>query len=74
MKHLSLSTDPAIHERVRKRYLEYLTNIIDGLDTTQTWETARLVLRSKSKNLPQKYHLYLEQCAEAHFRGVWRLP
>lgn len=74
VKHLSLSTDPAIHERVRKRYLEYLTNIIDGLDTTQTWETARLVLRSKSKNLPQKYHLYLEQCAEAHFRGVWRLP
>ncbi len=74
VKHLSLSTDSAIHERVRKRYLEYLTNITDGLDTTQPWETARLVLRSKSKNLPQRYHVYLEQCAEAHFRGIWRLP
>jgi len=74
VKHLALSTDPAIHERVRKRYLEYLTNIIDGLDASQPWETARLALRSKSKNLPQRYHMYLEQCAEAHFRGVWRLP
>jgi transcriptional regulator with PAS, ATPase and Fis domain/CHASE2 domain-containing sensor protein len=74
VKYLALSNDPAIHERVRKRYLEYLTNIIDGLDASQPWETARLVLKSKSKNLPQRYHIYLEQCAEAHFRGIWRLP
>lgn len=74
IRHLSLSTDPAVHDRVRKRYLEYLSNIAGGIDTTQPWDVARLTLKSKSKNLPQRYSIYLEQCAEAYFRGVWRLP
>ncbi len=74
VKHLSLSTDAAVNARVRKRYVEYLSNIADGLETSQPWETARAVLKSKSKNLPQRYHVSLEQCAEAYYRGVWRLP
>jgi transcriptional regulator with GAF, ATPase, and Fis domain/CHASE2 domain-containing sensor protein len=74
VKHLSLSTDAAVNERVRKRYLEYLTNIVDGLNTSLPWDTARGILKTKSKNLPQRYHIYLEQCAEAHFRGIWKIP
>jgi transcriptional regulator with GAF, ATPase, and Fis domain/CHASE2 domain-containing sensor protein len=74
VKHLSLSTDPAVNERVRKRYLEYLGNIVEGLDTSLPWDSARGVLRTKAKNLPQRYHVYLEQCAEAHFRRIWKLP
>jgi transcriptional regulator with GAF, ATPase, and Fis domain len=71
--HLSLSADAGVNARVRKRYEEYLSNIADGLNTSQPWDTARLALKSKSKNLPQRYHLYLEQCAEAFFRGIWHL-
>jgi transcriptional regulator with GAF, ATPase, and Fis domain/CHASE2 domain-containing sensor protein len=74
VKHLSLSTDPSVNERVRKRYIEYLTNIVEGVDASLPWDAARGVLKTKSRNLPQQYHIYLEQCAEAHFRGIWRLP
>jgi transcriptional regulator with GAF, ATPase, and Fis domain len=74
VRHLSLSMDAGVNERVRKRYLEYLRNIAEGLDTAQPWDVARLSLKSKSKNLPQRYYVYLEQCAEAYFRGIWRLP
>jgi DNA-binding NtrC family response regulator/CHASE2 domain-containing sensor protein len=72
--HISLSSDPAVNDRVRKRYIEYLSNIVDGIDISQPWESARVRLRSKTKNLPQRYHLYLEQVAEAYFRKIWSLP
>ena len=72
--HISLSSDPAVNERVRKRYIEYLSNIVDGIDISQPWEAARVRLRSKTKNLPQRYHLHLEQVAEAYFRRIWILP
>jgi transcriptional regulator with GAF, ATPase, and Fis domain/CHASE2 domain-containing sensor protein len=74
VKHLSLSNDHAVNDRVKKRYLDYLGNLAEGIDTSLPWDAARKVLKSKSKNLPQRYHPYLEQCAEAFFRGVWRLP
>jgi transcriptional regulator with GAF, ATPase, and Fis domain len=72
--HISLSSDPAVNERVRKRYIEYLSNIVDGIDISQPWESARVRLRSKTKNLPQRYHIHLEQVAEAYFRKIWALP
>jgi transcriptional regulator with GAF, ATPase, and Fis domain/CHASE2 domain-containing sensor protein len=74
VKHLSMSTDQAVNDRVKKRYQDYLSNIVEGLDMALPWEAARGVLKSKCKNLPQRYHIHLEQCAEAYFRGVWRLP
>jgi transcriptional regulator with GAF, ATPase, and Fis domain/CHASE2 domain-containing sensor protein len=72
--HIALSSDPAVNDRVRKRYIEYLSNIVDGIDISQPWESARVRLRSKTRNLPQRYHLYLEQVAEAYFRKIWTLP
>lgn len=68
---LAVSTRDDVRERVKKRLLEYLTNIAEGIDRSQPWEASRPLLKSKMKNLPQRYHLYLEQTAEAHFRGLW---
>jgi hypothetical protein len=31
-------------------------------------------LKPKTKNFPQRYHQYLEEAAEAYFRGLWQLP
>jgi DNA-binding NtrC family response regulator/CHASE2 domain-containing sensor protein len=72
--HVSLSSDPAMNDRVRKRYLEYLQNIADGMDLSHPWEEVRNGLKPKMKNLPQRYHVFLEQVAEAYFRRVWTLP
>ena len=72
--HVSLSSDPAVNERVRKRYAEYLRNIAEGMETSRPWEEIRGSLKPKTKNLPQRYHLFLEQVAEAYFRRVWSIP
>jgi transcriptional regulator with GAF, ATPase, and Fis domain/CHASE2 domain-containing sensor protein len=72
--HISLSADTAVNDRVRKRYIEYLSNIVEGIDISQPWDIARPRLRTKTKNLSQRYHGYLEQSAEAYFRKLWTLP
>ena len=74
VRRISLSSDDAVNERVRKKFADYLSSIAEGVVTTQPWDTARSSLRPKAKNLPQKYHLYLDQVGEAFYRGVWRLP
>jgi transcriptional regulator with GAF, ATPase, and Fis domain/CHASE2 domain-containing sensor protein len=74
VRRISLSADAAVNERVRKKFQDYLSNISEGLSPSQTWESNRGALRPKSKNLPQKYHQYLEQVGEAFYRGVWKLP
>ncbi|HMK38366.1 MAG TPA: sigma 54-interacting transcriptional regulator [Bacteroidota bacterium] len=70
---ISLSADPAVNERVRKKFQDYLSSISEGLTRSQTWEANRGLLRPKSKNLPQKYHRYLDQVGEAFYRGVWNV-
>ena len=73
VRRISLSADPGANERVRKKFQDYLASIADGLSPAQTWEANRIALRPKSKNLPQKYHRYLEQVGEAYYRGVWKI-
>lgn len=73
VRRISLSADPAVNERVRKKFQDYLSNISEGLSPSQTWESNRGALKPKSKNLPQKYHRYLEQVGEAFYRGVWKV-
>jgi transcriptional regulator with GAF, ATPase, and Fis domain/CHASE2 domain-containing sensor protein len=72
VQHVSLSADSSINERVRKKLSEYLSNIADAVDVSQPWDDSRAALKPKTKNLPQRYHSFLEQVAEAYFRGLWK--
>jgi transcriptional regulator with GAF, ATPase, and Fis domain/CHASE2 domain-containing sensor protein len=72
--HISLSSNSAVNERVRKRLTEYLSNIADGINPARPWEDARTALKPKTKNLPLRYHQFLEQVAEACYRGIWKPP
>lgn len=74
VQRISFSADADVNERVRKRLQEYLANIVEVVDPRQPWESAKDALRPKAKNLPRRYHLYLEQTAEAYYRRVWKLP
>lgn len=74
VQHIALTADPAVTDRVRRRYREYLGNIAEGIDLSLPWEEARVRLKSKTKNLPQRYHASLEQIAEGYFRRIWTLP
>jgi hypothetical protein len=42
------------------------------IDTSQPWESLKPLLKAKTKNLPQSYHPYVEQVAEAFYRGSWK--
>jgi transcriptional regulator with PAS, ATPase and Fis domain len=71
---VSLSADGRVNERVQKRLVDYLANLVEALERGRPWDEAREGLRPKMKNLPQRYHRFLEQAAEAYFRGLWQLP
>ena len=70
---LSGSADPDVNARVRKKLLEYLSNLIGAVDRARTWEECRPALRPKMKNLPQRYHMFCERVAEAYHSGVWTI-
>ena len=72
VRYISLSSNEPVNDRVRKKIQEYLANIADAVDLSQPWESIKPALKSKMKNLPQKYHPYLEQVAEAYYRRVWK--
>ncbi|MDH3251853.1 MAG: sigma-54 dependent transcriptional regulator, partial [Ignavibacteria bacterium] len=71
---ISLSTDSAVNDRVRKKLAEYLRNLSEVIELSAPWEQTLPVLRPKTKNLPQRYHAYLHQVGEAFYRGRWKLP
>ena len=71
---VSLSADAGVNDRVRKRLIDYLANLVEALDRGRPWNEVREGLRPKMKNLPQRYHGALEAAAEAYFRGLWQLP
>jgi len=70
---ISLSGEHDVNERVEKKVVEYLTNIAEVIDTSQSWESLKPLLKAKTKNLPQSYHPYVEQVAEAFYRGSWKI-
>jgi transcriptional regulator with GAF, ATPase, and Fis domain/CHASE2 domain-containing sensor protein len=73
VRYISVSPGEDLHERVKKRLHEYLVNIAEGIDSSLPWEESRPLLKSKMKNLPRRYHRYLEQVGEGHFRSLWRV-
>lgn len=73
VRHIALSADEAVLDRVRKRLNEYLLNIASAVDPSQPWEMSAAALKPKAKNLPQRYHPFIEQVAEAFYRGRWKI-
>ena len=71
---VSLSAEAKVNDRVRKRLVDYLANLVEALDRGRPWSEVREGLKPKMKNLPQRYHRYLEEAAESYFRGLWQLP
>jgi DNA-binding NtrC family response regulator/CHASE2 domain-containing sensor protein len=71
---ISLSSETAINDRVRKKFAEYLRNLSEVIDLSVPWDQTLPALRPKTKNLPQRYHAFLHQVGEAFYRGRWKLP
>jgi transcriptional regulator with GAF, ATPase, and Fis domain/CHASE2 domain-containing sensor protein len=65
--------DTETKTRVEKKVREYLENVIEFIDTTKSPDEIKTSVRPKYKNLPQRYHFYLDEIVQAYCDGRWRL-
>jgi hypothetical protein len=63
--------NPEVTERVIKKMLEYLRNAIELVDRSQPLAHSTTRSKPKYKNLPQRYHPYLDTIIETYHRGDW---
>jgi transcriptional regulator with GAF, ATPase, and Fis domain/CHASE2 domain-containing sensor protein len=64
--------DAESREKVQKKLREYLGNVVEGLTPGLDFETSKNSLRSKYKNLPQRYHTVLDEVVRAYLQGKWK--
>jgi DNA-binding NtrC family response regulator/CHASE2 domain-containing sensor protein len=72
VKALVKGDDADSSERVQKKLHEYLGNVVEGLTPGQDFETSKISLRPKYKNLPQRYHTILDEVVRAYLEGKWK--
>jgi transcriptional regulator with GAF, ATPase, and Fis domain/CHASE2 domain-containing sensor protein len=61
--------DEQLTEKVQKKLDEYLSNIRSSIDKTKGIDENMQLLRPKYKNLPLRYHIYLDELIKALFDG-----
>jgi len=72
-KLVAQSSDELIHKKVEKKLIEYIGNAIEHAKSSQSGEQVILASKPKYKNLPQKYHNYLDEIIASAHRGEWAL-
>ncbi len=55
--------DPESIERVKKKIIEYTQNFVESISQYKSAEEIKSFIKSKYKNLPARYHFYLEELA-----------
>jgi len=65
----SVNSEP--NTRVRRKLVEYLQNAVEGLPTGIPFEEIHPNMKSKYKNLPQRYHPVLDEVVRAYLQGKW---
>jgi transcriptional regulator with GAF, ATPase, and Fis domain/CHASE2 domain-containing sensor protein len=71
---IAATNDPEVVERVTKKVREYLSNVVGSIDTSKTSSEAKSSMGAKYKNLPQRYHFFLDQIIESYCQHQWKLP
>lgn len=73
IQYIAHSTDPEVQGKVRKKITEYLSNVVELVKREEPFEQVQLLSRPKFKNLPQRYHRYLEEILRSYHRDLWHL-
>lgn len=72
-KLVAQSADEVICKKVERKLIEYIGNAIEHAKSSQSGEQVILASKPKYKNLPQRYHNYLDEIIASAHRGVWSL-
>jgi len=59
------------NQRVTRKAVEYLSNAVEPVNRDIPFEALRPALKGKYKNLPQRYHVYLDEILKSYYEGVW---
>jgi two-component system response regulator HydG/two-component system response regulator AtoC len=63
------NNEPESTKRVRKKIIEYIQSFVENIDQYKSVEEIRFFIKSKYKNLPARYHFYLEEFALKLHKG-----
>ncbi len=72
-KLVALSSDEVIFKKVERKLIEYISNAIEHTKSSQSGEQVIFASKPKYKNLPQRYHNYLDEIIASAHRGDWSL-
>jgi transcriptional regulator with GAF, ATPase, and Fis domain len=72
-KLVAQSADEVICKKVERKLIEYIGNAIEHAKSSQSGEQVILASKPKYKNLPQRYHNYLDEIIASAHRSVWSL-
>lgn len=63
IKQIALSDDKEVLKRVRQKFYTWIDNLNDDLKSLNTndFEKVKITFASKYKNLPQRFHIYLDE-------------
>jgi DNA-binding NtrC family response regulator/CHASE2 domain-containing sensor protein len=73
LKAISGDPDTESHQKIRKKVLEYLSNAVEFVEMEKPVEQILAESRPKFKNLPQRYHRYLEDILRSYNQGLWSI-
>lgn len=65
--------DPRTLQRVKRKAIEYLSNAVEPINREIPFAELRAALKPKFKNLPQRYHIFLEEVMKSYYDGIWSL-
>ena len=71
---LSGTSEQSVQEKARKKLVEYLSNAIELVDSTKPVEEILIQSKPKYKNLPQRYHQFLDSVIMSNHQEKWKLP
>jgi transcriptional regulator with GAF, ATPase, and Fis domain len=67
------SADPDVRRRVERKLMEYIGNAVEAVDRSLPPDQVLAAARPKYKNLPQRYHPYLDELVRSYGRGDWNI-
>jgi transcriptional regulator with GAF, ATPase, and Fis domain/CHASE2 domain-containing sensor protein len=65
--------DTTVRNRVQKKVNEYLANARQYVDPAKTLDEVQALSKPKYKNLPQRYHKYLDDVIASAYKGHWEV-
>ena len=70
---IAATKDTTVRSRVQRKVVEYLANARQYVDPSRSLDEVQNLSKPKYKNLPQRYHRYLDEVISSAYKGQWTI-